>query len=43
MAQTIRLHFPDLSAAANAISKLALERGAPDNATVALLMTNDER
>jgi protein phosphatase len=43
MAQIIRLHFPDLSAAANAISKLALERGAPDNATVALLMTNDER
>jgi protein phosphatase len=40
MSQIIQKHFPDLSAAANSILELALERGAPDNATVALLATN---
>ena len=42
MSQMIRRHFPDLSAAANAILDLALERGAPDNATIALLTVNGE-
>ncbi len=37
MAQIIREHFPNLGTAANAMLELALERGAPDNATVALL------
>lgn len=37
MARIISENFPNLGAVANAMLELALERGAPDNATVALL------
>ena len=41
MAQIISTHAPNLGAAAQALLELTLERGAPDNATVALLATTD--
>lgn len=41
MAQIIATHAPNLGVAAQSLLALALERGAPDNATVALLATTD--